>query len=190
MSTVVLGPEAPVAVCGRDVPIQILGKAPSASTQVFTDANGTTADYLLGSSTGAPLTILRQARLYIDVGACGHLYLAGDRAGVKPAGWDNLLLVEARSAPGGARTGAWYYSGESDLVAVHTPPALVHADNPTVSGQLLDPPVPDSNPYGYPPMSLDLMARVPPVTGPFELTFLALDAGGSGSTTDVWMFVK
>lgn len=190
MTTVVLGPEMPVPVCGRAAPLQILGKAPSVDTQVFADANGTTANYLVGSATGPALAIMRQARLYMDVGSCGHLYLAGDRAGVKPMGWDNLLLVEARGAPSGTVTGAWYYSGESDIVAVHASPTLVHADNTTVPGDMLDPPVPDGNPYGYAPMSLDLMARVPPVTGPVELTFYALDAGGLGSTTDLWLFAK
>ena len=193
VGTVALGAPGPIPVCGLGAPFQVLGRAPSVMTATYASANGTTADYLYGATTPAPLTIERRTQLFLDIGSCSHLLVAGSKDATKAAGWDNFLLVEYRSAPQGTIAGSWYY-GTGDVVAAHASQGLVHAAPPTVAGTALDPPVPSSGAFGYQPLALDVMAdvtaNVPAARRSFELTLYVLDGGGVGSTTDLWMFLQ
>jgi hypothetical protein len=152
--------------------------------------NGTVEDYVLGSTPTQPLVILRRTQLFLNVANCSHLLLASDKTALSPVGWDNYLLVEYRSAPAAATGKVWYHGSASapDIVDVAAPQRIVRKESATVPGTSLDPPVPNASPFGYAPLTIDLMAEVPPDSRTFELTLYVLDFGGAGSTTDVWIF--
>lgn len=188
LGTVVLGAARPVPICGG-APLQVIGKAPSEDTASYTTMNGTTPDYLLGPAPGAPLSIVDRVQVYLDLGSCSHVALGSEPTAMAPVGWDNFLLVEYRTAPGQPVTRSWYYA-PSTLTLINaraSQPALVHGAEPTVVGTSLDPQVPSTGAFGYPPRAIDFMSDLP-LGSTFELTLYVLDSGGSGSTTEIWLF--
>jgi len=189
VATVAIGAPVPLAVCASPgVPVQIIGRAPSEVTAVYAAMNGAT-DYTVATVPPAPLVVVRTTRLFLDVTGCNHLLLASDAAGVKPVGWDNYLLVEYRAAPGAALGDTWYYGSTTSAAITNntTQRAVTPKDTMTVAGTSLDPPVPNPAPFGYPPLTVDVLASIPAGSATFELTLDIADYSGDGSTTDVWI---
>jgi hypothetical protein len=189
IATVDVGAPVPIQLCASPgVPVQIVGRAPSEVTAVYAGMNGA-ADYTVATTPALPLVIVRTTRLFLDVSGCSHLLLASDAAGTVPVGWDNYLLVEYRTAPGATLGDAWYYgSTTSAAITNNTTQKVVAAkDTTTVPGTSLDPQVPNAAPFGYPPLTIDLLASVPAGSTTFELTLDIADYSGAGSTTDVWI---
>jgi hypothetical protein len=185
-----VGEETAVSLCSGAArePIQLMGKVPSASTAYYTDTNGYQPEYRLGSATGTQVTLVSQTRVFVDLGPCTQLRLSGDREGLTPVGWDNLLVVELRRTSGGLPEAAWYYSSQDTpvLYSISTNMALSEPVVATVAGDTLEPPVPSSGRFGHVPGAIDLMTQVPSGLRQFELTLYVLDFGGVGSTTDIW----
>jgi hypothetical protein len=189
VGTVDVGAPVPIPLCaGPGAPLQIIGRAPSEVTAVYAGMNGA-IDYTIATTPALPLVIVRTTRLFVDVTGCSHLLLASDAAGVASVGWDNYLLVEYRAAPGAELGDTWYYGSTTSVAITNntTHKAVVAKDTMTVPGTSLDPPVPNAAPFGYPSLTVDLLASVPAGTPTFELTFDIADYSGAGSTTDVWI---
>jgi len=179
----------PIALCGDSAgPIQILGQQAAVSTTQLIAFNGAMTDYV--TSTKQQLAIVAQGRIYLDMGACTHLQVGGDRTGTKTVGWDDLLLVEYRSVPSAAVSQAWYYTtpGAAGAVTVRGSQPVTRGEDATVPGRALVPPVGNDAPFGYAGRAIDLMTRVPAGSRVFELTLTALDYFSAGSTTEVWLF--
>ncbi len=179
----------PIALCGASAgPIQILGQQAAVSTTQLIAFNGTMTDYV--TSTKQQLAIVAQGRIYIDMGACTHLQVGGDQTGTKTVGWDDLLLVEYRSAPSAAVSQAWYYTtpGAAGAVTVRGSQPVTRGEDATVPGRALVPPVGNDAPFGYAGRAIDLMPRIPSGNPIFELTLTAVDYFSAGSTTEVWLF--
>jgi hypothetical protein len=132
------------------------------------------------------LTIVAEATIAVDIGSCDQLLLAGDAAGTRTVGWDNVLIVEYRPLPGDPVEARWYYGTPSTLTHVPSGQILNQPLAPTVSGFALDPAVPNPVPFGYEPLAIDLMTQLPPGVRRFELKLYVLDSGGFGSTTEIW----
>jgi len=189
MGTVSFGAPAPIAICGAG-PLQVVGKQAAAPTAQFNDLNGTLADYV--ASPKQALALMAQGRIYLDMGTCTSLRIGSDPTGSKAAGWDDVLLVEYRSAPAAAVIQAWFYTqpGAVDIINARTSQALKRGEDATIAGSALSPPVASDNPFGYPGRAIELMTRVPAGSRVFELTFSALDYYYAGSTTDIWLFAQ
>jgi hypothetical protein len=186
-----------VPICASPaVPLQVIGKMPSAATSIYENMNGTVEHYLADVTpmrpTQLPLVIVRKTQMFLDTASCSHLFVAKEKTAIEKVGWDNFLLVEYRSEPSTATGGVWYYGGTtvtSEIVDIVDPQRIVtKAESPTVPGDTLDPRVPSRALFGYEPLAIDLMTRIPPNSHTFELTLYVLDPGGFGSTTDVWIF--
>lgn len=189
VGTVDVGAPAPIPLCASPgAPLQIIGRAPSEVTAVYAGMNGA-IDYTIATTPALPLVIVRTTRLFVDATGCSHLLLASDAAGVASVGWDNYLLVEYRAAPGAELGDTWYYGSTTSVAITNntTHKAVVAKDTMTVPGTSLDPPVPNAAPFGYPSLTVDVLASVPAGSPTFELTFDIADYSGAGSTTDVWI---
>ncbi len=174
----------PLCTQGTSPPFQLMMKVPTAPTATFTQVNGTLTDYR--DSTVVGLTIVSAATIAVDLGNCGGLSLAGDAAGTRTLGWDNVLLIEYRPTPRAAVEHRWYYGPQSMLTHVPTGELLEQPLSPTVSGLLLDPQVPNPVPFGYEPHAIELMNEVPSGARRFELKLYVVDSGGFGSTSEIW----
>lgn len=190
LGSVALGAASPLAICRRG-PVQIIGKAASEPTTAYASMNGTTPDYRVASAPTTDVAFIDRVRLWLDIGDCTHLALGSEPTGTAAVGWDNFLLVEYRTAPGQPASKVWYYAlAPTTLVrADSTQPALaVDPVMPTVVGNTLDPPVPSAGLFGYQARAIDFMTEIPAGRPRFELTVDLLDFGGSGSTTEIWLF--
>jgi hypothetical protein len=176
---------------GATAPFLLVGRRESAGTAVYVQENGTLADYvanLFGVET--TLAVIASATREIHLGTCTQLLLAADAAGTQNVGWDDTMLVEYRSAPGAAIAERWLYGSVSPITYVPTGAQLMTAATPAVAGWDLDPPVPNPLPFGYAPLSIDLMDQAPSDAKDFELTVHVLDASSFGSTTDIWVIPR
>lgn len=184
VTTVVsVGKGASISVCSAaPAPVQLAGRVASASTDFYAMANGN-ADYSLAPG-GERAKIVRRTAVPFDRGECDAMWLSADAAGEKPVGWDNCLVVELRTSPGSETVDRWAYN----CALYHEPTTsnVPMLGSPSVPGSTLDPPVPNSAPFGFPAGTIDVFERVPADLRQFELTLLVLDYGVVGSTTDIW----
>jgi hypothetical protein len=180
--------EVPQASCGPDATpaFKVIDKVPSTPTATFAQANGNLADYVASTFGGGPLAIVGQVTRTIHRGLCTKLLLASDAAGTKAVGWDDSLIVEYRSTPGGPVDARWYY-GTVNVTYTPDNQMLPSVQAPTVAGSSLDPPVPNFAPFGYEPLAINLMDQIPNGADGFELTLYILDAATVGSTTEIWV---
>jgi hypothetical protein len=183
--------DVPEVSCDREVaPLQLMTRTMSDLTSSHMNNNGALTDYELRDGLGTPLTLVREARVIVDRGSCTSLPLAGDSAGKLPTGWDNYLIVEYRAAPGGEVEKRWFYGPQSPIFHAPSGQQLSSPMAPTVSGFLLDPPVPNPLPFGYAALELDLMKELPAGAGRFELTLYVVDSGAFGSTSAVFLLPR
>jgi hypothetical protein len=161
---------------------QLMGSAPSGSTQFYTRANGVLQTYGRGGTTGERLTIVYRATIQVDLGGCSRLRLMSKPSG-GPVGWDNCLVIEARVTPGGPATAAWSYCSNdtAPLYDVLSGAPVRRPSTPTVVGNRLVPKIPSPNPFGFESGALDIISELPPGLRVFELSMYV------GSTTEVWL---
>jgi hypothetical protein len=176
---------------GATAPFLLVARRESAGTAVYVQENGNLADYVANVyGVEMPLAVIGSATHEIHLGTCTQLLLAADAAGTQNVGWDDTMIVEYQSAPGAAIDARWLYGAVSPVTYVPTGEQLAVALAPTVAGWDLDPPVPNPLPFGYAPLSIDLMREAPSDANDFELTVHVLDASSIGSTTDIWVIPR
>jgi hypothetical protein len=175
-------PDSAQHVCA--LPRLMIGAVASQSTSFFEQANGLSTVYR-GSSVP---TVVASSELYLDLGECSGLYLAGDASGSANVGWDNCLVVEYRPTPEVAPEAVWYYCNQSLFYTATNEPVPQAEEQPTVLGSQLVPPIETGLAFGWEPKTLDLMRYIPSNhPSSFVLTLQVLDFGTWGSTTDVWL---
>lgn len=178
-----VGTNSAQTVCGQ-APRLLIGAVPSQSTTFYEQQNGTSPDY----DAGSPLAIVATTDLYLRLDACTELLVSGDAAGQNALGWDNCLLVEYRPSPEAPREAVWSYCSLPVFETATGAQVPMADEAPTVAGNALYPPVPNSAAFGWPARSLDLMRYVPENhPSEFVLNLRLLDFGSYGSTTDVWL---
>lgn len=183
--------DLPEVQCDRaPAPLQLMPRTMNDLTTSHMNSNGALTEYELRDGLGAPLTLVREARMIVDRGTCSALPLAGDAAGGLPTGWDNFLIVEYRPAPSEPVEKRWFYGPPSAIFHKPSGEKLNTPLAPTVSGFLLDPPVPNPLPFGYAALELDLMKELPAGAGRFELTLYVVDSGAFGSTSAIWLLPR
>lgn len=166
-------------------PFQIIYSVPSGSTESYRQKNGINPDYITGS--GIQMSSIGGSKVFFNMGTCRKLVLAGNKEGTKPIGWDNLLVVEYRVTPSSPVSKRWYYGSYDDtsLKLISTGESITQARIPTVPGSDIG--IPNGAPFGHEPKAIDLMTQIPEGSTSFELTFIVLDYGTVGSTTDVFV---
>lgn len=175
-------PDSPQQVCEQ--PRLMIGAVASQSTSFFDQVNGRSAVYR-GSSV--PI-VVASTELYLDMGQCSDLYLAGNAEGTATVGWDNCLVVEYRPTPDVAPEAVWYYCSQSLFYTETNEPVVQAEEQATILGSDLVPPIVTGLAFGWEPKALELMRYVPENhSSSFVLTLHILDFGTSGSTTDVWL---
>ncbi len=167
---------------------QLMGSAPSGSTEFYTRVNGKLMTYGRGAPNGERLTIVYRAALQMDVSACGRLRLMSRPTG-GAVGWDNCLLIEARATSGGPVSAVWSYCSNdtAPLYNVSTGSTVRRPARPTVAGMSLVPRVPSPDPFGFESGALDILPELPAGLRVLELSMYVLDWGAVGSTTEVWL---
>jgi len=183
--TLVVGADGALDICALPA-VQLLGHLPNQDTSVYTEINGLNPDYREAQTNGE-WTQIASGRLFMELGGCAKLLLAGDEAGTLPVGWDDILVVEYREAPGEPIAARWYYGNQyvPGLLVAETDEEVPKAIDPTVSGDVFG--IPNGAPFGHEPKAIDLMEHVPADAQSFELNVFILDHGSWGSTSDVWI---